>query len=238
MKFDTILEYQKIDQELMELENEVAKSEERKKLVVAKSRLEGATDMIGKLKNEAGELLGSYASMKEKIDALKAELDEFDGILEDVQDVNEADHYLKMVSAIAEKINALEKEASSSASKIDQVNDGYKKTWDQGVKATDAYKVAKAEYDALVKNLQPKVVEIKTKLNELKSQIPSDIMATYLALRNAKKMPAFVKYDSVNCICGRCRMEVDNDTKSKLRNPGDYAECPNCRRILFVADEQ
>lgn len=103
MKFDKILQYQKIDQELMALENEVAKSDERQKLAVAKSRLEGATDMIGKLKGEASDLLAGYAAMKEKIDALKAELDEFDGILEDVQDANEADHYLKMVSSIAEK---------------------------------------------------------------------------------------------------------------------------------------
>jgi len=33
-------------------------------------------------------------------------------------------------------------------------------------------------------------------------------------------------------------MDLPNDTKSKLRNVGDYAECPNCRRILYVADEQ
>lgn len=103
MKFDKILQYQKIDQELMNLESEVAKSDERQKFAVAKSHLEGATEMIGKLKSEAGELLAGYTAMKEKIDALKDELDEFDGILDDVQDANEADHYLKMVASIAEK---------------------------------------------------------------------------------------------------------------------------------------
>ena len=118
MKFDKILQYQKIDQELMNLESEVAKSDERQKFAVAKSHLEGATEMIGKLKSEAGELLAGYAAMKEKIDALKDELDEFDGILDDVQDANEADHYLKMVASIAEKINALEKEANGAAAKI------------------------------------------------------------------------------------------------------------------------
>lgn len=238
MNIDKILEYQKIDQELIMLENEVVKSKERQNLAVAKSRLEAATETVGKLKNDAQELLVGYASMKEKIDALKAELDEFDGILDDVQDATEADHYLKMVANIAEKINALEKEANLTSSKIDQVNDNYKKTWDVGVKASDVYKVAKAEYDAFVKNLQPQVVEIKTKLNALKSEIPEKLMNAYLALRAQKKMPAFVPYDSANAICGRCRMGVDNDTKSKLRNAGDVAECPNCRRILYVAEEK
>ena len=128
MKFDKILQYQKIDQELMALENEVAKSDERQKLAVAKSRLESATEMIGKLKAEASDLLAGYAAMKGKIDALKEELDEFDGILEDVQDANEADHYLKMVASIADKISALEKEANGAAAEIDQVNDSYKTT--------------------------------------------------------------------------------------------------------------
>lgn len=237
MKFDKILEYQKIDQELMTLESEVAKSDERQKLAVAKSRIDNATETIGKLALEANDLLASYSAMKEKIDALKSELDEFDGILEDVQDLQEAEHYLKLVSQIADKINLLEKEASVSSQKINQVNDNYKKTWEQGTKATETYKSAKAAYDALMKTLQPKVVEIKSKLNALKGEIPENLMATYMSLRTAKKMPAFVPYDSEHCICGRCRMEVDNDTKSKLRNAGDYAECPNCRRILYVADE-
>ena len=238
MKIDKILEYQKRDKEGMSLESEDEKSEERQKLAVAKSRLEGATEMTGKLKADASDLLAGYGAMKDKIDALKDELDEFDGILDDVQDANEADHYLKMVAAIADKINALEKEANGAAVKIDQVNDSYKKTWEQGVKATDVYKNAKAEYDNLVRNFQPRVVEIKAQLNALKAEIPQNVMNAYLNLRGAKRMPAFVKYDSKNCLCGRCMMEVDNDTKSKLRNVGDYAECPNCRRILYVAEEQ
>lgn len=238
MKFDKILEYQKIDQELMSLESEVAKSEERQKLVSAKTRLESATDTIGKLKSEASELLSGYTSMKEKIDALKSELDGFDGILEDVQDPQEADHYLKMVASIADKINALEKEANFASSKIDQVNDAYKKTWDVGVKATEAYKSAKVEYDTLVKKYQPRVIEIKSQLEALKAEIPQNVMNAYIALRNAKKMPAFVAYNRDKGVCGRCFMDVPNDTKSKLRNEGDYAECPNCRRILFVPESK
>ena len=140
------------------------------------------------------------------------------------------------MSAIADKIAALEKEANGATAKIDQVNDNYKKTWEQGVKANEAYKAAKAEYDALVKNLQPKVLEIQKQLVALKAEVPPKMMEAYQALRGAKKMPAVVEYDKDAAICGRCRMEVPNDTKAKLRNAGDFAECPNCRRILYVPD--
>ena len=71
--------------------------------------------MIGKLKSEAGELLAGYAAMKEKIDALKDELDEFDGILDDVQDANEADHYLKMVASLSKKRQTVLRQKSTKS---------------------------------------------------------------------------------------------------------------------------
>ena len=237
MKFDKILEYQKIDQELLALESEVAKSDARNKYAVAKTRVENATETVGKLKQEAAELLNDYVQMKDKIDKLTAELDDFDGIMEDVQDIKEAEQYLKMITAISDNLAALEKEAGRDAGKIDAVNENYKKTWEQGVKATDAYKAAKAEYDNFVRERQPKVLEIKNKLAALKNEIPVEIMDAYTALRQAKKMPAFVEYDPTKSVCGRCFMDVPNDTKAKLKNAGDHAECPNCRRILYIPEK-
>lgn len=237
MKFDKILEYQKIDQEILALEAEVAKSDERTKFVKAKSKLDSATEDLRKLNQDANDVLNEYSAMVEKITALKAELDGFNGILDDMQDAKEADYYLKNVSAIQDKIIALEKDANASAQKIDQINGEFKKTWEQGVKATDNYKTAKAEYEAVVSARQPKANEINKQLKALKEEIPQGIMNAYVALRSAKKMPAFVAYDIKAGACGRCFMELPNDAKSKLRNPGDYIECPNCRRVLFIPEE-
>ncbi|MDE6060235.1 MAG: hypothetical protein K2G31_02030 [Clostridia bacterium] len=237
MTFDKILQYQKIDQELLALENEVAKSDAMQKYAVAKNKLNTATTALNQIKTEAAELLGGYNAMKSKIEALKAELDDFDGILDDVQDVGEAEHYLKLVTAIADKINALEKEANVAASKIDQIGDSYKKTFEQGVKANDSVRVAKAEYNVYISEMQPKVAGIRAQLAELKKEIPENLMEVYQSLRSSKKMPAFVEYDPNRKMCGRCFMEVSNDVCSKLINPGDYAECPNCRRVLFVPEK-
>ena len=120
MKFDKILQYQKIDQEANALRAEMSKSKEWQKYQDAQNKLEAATSNIGKLTAEANELLKGYESMKSKMDSLRDELAEFDGILEDVQDVNEAEYYLKLVSAISDKLNALEKDRCDS---IDRVAD-------------------------------------------------------------------------------------------------------------------
>ena len=91
MKFDTILEYQNIDRELLGIENDVAKSKERAVFVNAKAKLEAATAAVGKLSHEAAELLAGYNKLSARAEELKAKLDEFDGIREGVEDVNEAD---------------------------------------------------------------------------------------------------------------------------------------------------
>ncbi len=238
MKFDKILQYQKIDQEANALRAETSKSKEWQKYQDAQNKLEAATSNIGKLTAEANELLKGYESMKSKMDSLRDELAEFDGILEDVQDVNEAEYYLKLVSAISDKLNALEKEAAGVSGKIDQINGAYKKTWEQGVKASQANKSAKAEYNAFASGFKAKFDELQKQLNALVKEIPEDVLSEYLVLRKSQKLPVYVEYDAENKVCGRCRMEVPNDVCAKLKSAGDFAECPSCRRIMYVPESK
>ncbi len=234
MKFDSILEYQRVDQELIALESEATSSKELAGLYSAKKNLDTATATIGKLGAEAGELIANYAKVSDRLNALKAKLDEFDGIIEGVEDLSEADYYLKQIESLASEIASLEKDAMRDMNRIDGVNNDYKKTWDAGIKASDGYKQAKLAYDKYMASMQPKVLEIKEKLDALRKDVPDPVFNAYKALRDAKKMPAFVEYDADKKVCGRCRMDVPNDTAEKLRASGDYAECPNCRRILYM----
>ena len=234
MKFDTILEYQRVDLELIALETEATSSKERAALLTAKKNLDTATSTVGKLSAEAGEIIANYGKIQDKMNDLKTKLDEFTGLLEDLDDVKEAEYYLKEVDAIVSEIIALEKEANKEMNRIDGVNNDYKKTWEAGTKASEVFRQAKAVYDKFMADLQPKANEIKAKLDALVKEIPEDLMDRYKALRDPKKMPVFVEYDASKKICGRCRMEMPNDVIEKLRQSGDYAECPNCRRINFL----
>ena len=237
MNFNKMLEYQKIDQEILALENEVNKSKERANLVAAKNNIAKSTDIITNLKNEAATLLANFNNVQDKIEKLKTELDEYEGVLEGVQDVAETDYHIKKVNAIVDSISALEREVALSSKRIDDINEKYKKTWDQGVKDTAVFKVAKAEYDALVEKYRPQVAEKVKARDALKDGFTDKMFELYTALKNGKKLPALVPYDGkTSGCCPRCGMEVANDTLAKLKNPGDFAECPNCRRILFVPE--
>lgn len=236
MKFDKMLQYQKIDQEVNSLKAEISRSEEWQKYQNSQAKLSEATNSINSLTTEANNLLKSYEAMKSKMEALRSEVAEFNGILEDVQDVGEADYYLKLINSLADKLTALEKEANGVASRIDQINNSYSKTWAQGVKATQVSKVAKNEYNDYLAGYKGKFDELQAKLNAVAKDIPQEELKTYLELKKSKKLPVYVEYDAEHKVCGRCRMEVPSDVRSKLKSAGDYAECPNCRRIMFVPE--
>jgi predicted nucleic acid-binding Zn-ribbon protein len=236
MNIDSILEYQKIDADLIALETEIARSKERAAVAAAKSKLDAATENIGRLSAEAGDILAAYDKMKAKIDSLKVKLDEFDGIIEGIEDEGEADYYLKSVNAIADEIASLEKEASHDALRIDEINVSYKNTWEQGIEATGVFKTARAEYENFKKEREERFNQINASLQKLKKNIPEKYMSAYATLRAARKLPAFVEFDPAKGICGRCFMELANDTRSRLKNPGDIAECPHCGRILYIPE--
>lgn len=235
MKFDKrILDYQRIDQDLIALENAVTKSKERQALVSAKAKLDEATGQISKLSGDANEIFAQCAELTENLKALKAKLAEFDGIVDGIEDVSEAEYYLKQIDGIIADMTALEKEIAKNAQRSEVVNQEFAKTWSAGTRASEVLKQATKEYNDFVAKFQPEVQKIQKELAELKKEIPEEFLKLYINLRNMKKQPAFVEYDKDNAICGRCRMDVASDTREKLRESGDWAECPNCRRILYI----
>ncbi len=235
MKFDArILDYQRIDQDLIALETEVGKSKERQNLVAAKAKLDEATSQITKLSGEANEIFTQYAEYTDKLGALKAKLAEFDGIVDGIEDVAEAEYYLRQIDGILSEMSTLEKEINKNASRSEAVYQDFAKTWNAGMHASEVFKQATKEYNDYMAKLQPEVQKIQAELATLKKEIPEEFLKMYVTLRNMKKTPPFVEYDKENASCGRCRMDVPNDTKEKLRASGDWAECPNCRRILYI----
>ena len=78
--------------------------------------------------------------------------------------------------------------------------------------------------------------EIEKRLKAIAKDVEKEFIDKYIALKKDKKIPAFVKFDSKVHMCSGCNMELSADTLSKLKKQGDWTECPNCGRILFIED--
>ena len=239
MKFDTILEYQRLDQEIASLEASIKSRDEFKIRAAAKDRLTESTIQVNKLTEEANAIMSSFNATQSRIEALKTELDEYDGIEEDVQDIAEAEYLLKKVTAIANELAKLETDIANLSKKLDEINAKYKATWDKGTQANNAYNAAKAKCNAIIAEHKPQFDKLVGERDALVKDIDPTLLARYNNFKSGKnnRMPFIVPYDRSTTSCPRCFMTIENATLAQLNAPGDSAECPNCRRILFIPEQ-
>ena len=235
MNFDLILEYQKLDQDINSLNAKINASEEAKKYAEASKLFEEDKVRAKKLVDQGNSLMASFAALQEKIEELKASLDEYDGIAEEIQDVAEAEYHLKHVNEICAEVASVEKELASYSKKIDEINEQYTQVLARGKKELADCEAARKAGQAFAAPFLAEIKELKTKRDALVPSIDAKVLESYDALRKTQKLPVIVQYKGTPG-CPRCGMSLENETRLKLKNPGDHVECPHCRRILFIPE--
>ena len=89
-----------------------------------------------------------------------------------------------------------------------------------------AYEKKRAEMQA---ELQDEVMKRKA----IQAQLDPADLEIYKKVRKENiRLPIMVEY--VGGTCRGCGMHVENDLRGKIVESGDVAECPNCRRILYL----
>lgn len=236
MKFDNILEYQKIDAELIVIEDATKSSRERTLAVNAKIKLDEATATIKRLHAESTDLISQYERISQKANELVTKINELDGIIGKAGDINEVDYYNKMLTSLLDELNQLERDVNKDVYKVDGITSNFKSTWEAGRKATSAYQIARAEYEKFKMQKTAEAKPLAERLGVLAKKIEPKIMQAYKTLRANRKLPAFVEYVPEDKRCGRCFMDLPSDAQTKLKKAGDFSECPNCHRYLYIVD--
>lgn len=236
MKFEKILQYQEVDKKLTAIEQEFFKNEICVTFVGMQNKLKQAAVKLDKVKTEAAEVARSEKTYVSRIEKVKNELSELDKVVDEIEDLNEAEHYVKLITNLAKELESLEKELSKDKTKAVEVNKEWAETMKVGQDCTKKIKAIKAQYDELFNKTKADRAVVEKELKAIQKDIPADMLEKYIALKKAKKLPAFVEYEMGSKMCSGCRMELSQNVVSKLKNAGDMAECSDCGRILFIKD--
>lgn len=234
MNFEMMLEYQKYDQELYNRQAALLNSPEGRAKKRAEAEFSAAKEALGKLNDAARGVLGEYAALKTALMENIEELDGFNGILDEVSDPIEMGNYLKRAIALKTALDALDKRMAEAKARMEKISQSFGNVVSQGQKAGAARKAAEAAYNGLVQAQQAEFDALRKKMDAIKENIPEDMAEYFKARASVKKFPVMTSYDPKSKYCRSCGMDIAGDTVSKLKNPGDYAECPNCRRLLYI----
>lgn len=227
---EELLNYQTADKDLKAIEDELYKSEERKKAVSAKKYLDSVEENVNKLNARAETLSASYENALNEIKSLKEQEEELGLALEKIGDENEIAFLTKKAEELIGKIKNLSATAQKLSSDIQSVLQEYKTIKDNTKIAQAQYNENGKKYNELKASKQAEREVIEKKLEGLKKKVEPSLMERYLKKRENKIYP--VIYEVGDKVCGACNMELSMSELNKLKS-GEIIECDHCGRLLY-----
>lgn len=227
----SLLEYQKVDAELREIEISLKQSEERKKASSAKNFLNGANESVAKLDQRAEELVSKFNASLKLLSQLEDEAKEYEGI-EDM-DENQLSYVKKKAQALSEEISNLSSAIDGLSKEIEGVLKEFAQLKSDIKKAKAQYSEYGPKYNELKASKEGEINQIKARLKKIEAGINADVLEKYKQRRNDKIFPVLneAKEMSKHAYC-RCGTELSLTDYGNLKN-GNIVECDSCHRLLY-----
>ena len=226
-----LLDYQKTDAKLRDIEKTLSGSEERKKAMTAKKYLEGVEENVNKLDARASELASAYEKTQQEQSKLKEQEVEITEALATLEDEKEASFLIKKAEELISKIKSLTAKANKINEEIQAVIKEYQTIKNTTKAAQAQYNENAKKYNELKDSVKSEKEAVEKELEVLNSKVDSALMNRYLAKRSNKIYP--VLYEVKGNVCGACNMELPMSEMTKLKN-GEVVDCDQCGRMLYL----
>ncbi len=228
---EKILDYQKTEAEVVSLESELAKSTDREKASQIQQTLKNQHARLMSLEKTAEKVNANYKQAKAKYEEYTKKLETLEKELE-VCDTDKVALYEKAYKDFFAIANSLEKEITNMYTEVQQISREYEEIIKKSKTDREKFDKYKASYAKLKAQKEPRIAELKEKLNSMKKGIDEKLMHIYLQKREGHMFPVFVELASNKC--GGCRMEISASKLGAMKtNPYGVIECENCGRYIY-----
>ena len=227
----SLLDYQKTDAKLRDIEKKLSGSEERKKAMTAKKYLEGVEENVNKLDARASELMAAYEKTEQEQAKLKEQEVEISDALGSLEDEKEATFLIKKAEELISKIKSLTAKANKISEEIQAVLKEYQTIKNTTKAAQAQYNENAKKYNELKESVKGEKEAVEKELETLKSKVDGSLMERYITKRSNKIYP--VLYEVRGNVCGACYMELSMAEMNKLKN-GEVVDCDQCGRMLYL----
>ncbi len=231
MNIESLLKYQRVDEELFKVEQRLANSPYKKKANELTAIAKKSQTKSAELEAEAEKLLNEIADIKEKYNLNKAKSEEM--LAEKVEEMNfeELEKANALKGKIASNLNILEKMLQKAAENINRILAEFNKTKKLFDEARNQFAVCKQKIDEEIKASQPEKAKFASELEKLEKDVDPALMAEYKKKRNDNIFPVIVPLEGNN-FCGRCRMELPKVAISRIKDTG-VITCEHCKRFIY-----
>jgi len=230
MEINSILDYQKIDGKIYQLERQLNQSVNKQKCIELSQVAKDSQLKSSKLEQQATQIANDIQNLFSVADQNKAKIKQI--LSQDVEKMTEEQikNSIELKDKLVQNLNILDKKATKLAEMANAVLAEFNKTKTLYKNAGEKYKEFKESYDKEAQEINPKIDELKAELVKLEKDIDKKLLEDYKKRRSDRIFPVFVPLS--NKSCGGCHMEVPMSSISKLEKEGVLV-CENCRRIIY-----
>jgi predicted nucleic acid-binding Zn-ribbon protein len=231
----TLMECQRVENEIAQIENELRGSQVRKKLLHARNYIVNSQTNYKQMENDVNELYAVLEDLtqhyevnraKSEAESIHYEAADEESDLADVQDMQRESH--DIATALAKN----EQDLLSLIKRLANIDQEMKKMAANLPRARQDYTKIKAIYDKELETVQAKTEPLKGKLEEMEGQLPPELLGKYKSARQHAANPVV---PLENGRCSGCHMELASAGLTHLKNQG-IAECENCGRLVYVKE--
>ncbi len=227
---ENLLNYQNTDSKLLEIEREIATSDEYKNLRQAANFVTKANEKLDSLDVKARALASALEELKVKYAEVYETLEEFENLDELIDGGADISFYKKNVLQISDKLKSIRQEINSVSKSMKATNEEFQELYTkyrnvnkQGREYQEIYAKYKAEKDK-------KKEEIKSELEKIAKDIDPEVMKRYMSKRSERIFP--ILCPAVQGRCSKCGTELSLSAKERVLS-GGVTECENCHRFIY-----
>lgn len=226
-----ILEYQKLDIELMKLKKSGVNSTEKNNMSKLKEYIVESHDKGVKLENDAKELFNDYLNLKKQYDSNFKKVQQLLNTDINFVELDGVDGMLSTINSLSSELFLLERNLNIIINKIKASLKEFEVTKNNIIKARQKYNEFKSKYEQGINDVAPKIKEIEDKMKTLEKDLNEELFAKYKTIKGDKIMPVFVMIN--NGHCGGCRVEIPTSKLNTLKKDGKII-CEQCHRIIYT----
>ena len=225
-----ILEYQKLDLDLMKLKKSNQNNEDKDNMMKLKKFIMDAYEKSNQLDNLAKSMLNDYNKLKKQYEANCNKVQELTMKKIDSVELDEIDEMLSLINSLSSELFLLDRDINIIITKMKNSLKDFEVTKNKTKAAKQIYNESKTKYEKGIEDLKPKIQEIENKMKSLEKDLNPVLFAKYKAIKNDKIFPVFVSFANGNC--SGCRVEIPTSKINKLKSEGSIV-CEQCHRIIY-----
>lgn len=234
MDFTAILEYQKIEGIIEQLKDKFQRSPAYRSYSVALKAYSDLAAEYKDLQNKFIEYNQNYQKTIAEYNIVSKTLDEAMVKAKVADNLSDVTSYLDKLNAISERLEWLETTSEKLIDQIAKTRKNYDEVHKEGGVKQAAKNDAKKVYDKEKEQLDANIATCNAALKQIEGKMAPEAMGMYNKVKSANvKYPYVVKQTKDKEYCDGCAKYIGTAVYSLVKE-GDYIECPECGRILFL----